>query len=346
VSGAIVRRQGTGTQFITGPCGSDADCASGCCAFNTGKCAGAIVALERDGGCGHGNASPNDDAARKLRGQPPRDPNDPFIPPGANNGGNQNNNGGATGGSGSGSGSGKPAGTQFITGPCANDGECASGCCGFNSGKCAGPIVAQERDGGCGFGNATPNDDAARKLRGQAPAQASSSSTSGSANTNTNAGANNGGSGKPAGTQFITGPCANDGECASGCCGFNSGKCAGPIIAQERDGGCGFGNSSPNDDAARKLRGQAPASTSSTSSTPATGNNNGGSGSGSGSGKLAGTQFITGQCASDGECASGCCGFNSGKCAGPIVAQERDGGCGFGNGTPNDDAARKLRGQA
>lgn len=55
------------------------------------------------------------------------------------------------------------------------------------------------------------------------------------------------GSGKPPGTQYITGPCANDGECASGCCGFNTGLCAGPIVAKERDGGCGFnGGSSPS----------------------------------------------------------------------------------------------------
>ncbi|KAL0572751.1 hypothetical protein V5O48_009215 [Marasmius crinis-equi] len=378
VSAAVVRRQGTGTQFITGPCDTDADCGSGCCGFNTGKCAGAVVALERDGGCGHGNPSPNDDAARKLRGQPPRDPNDPFIPPGGNsnaggnngaqNNGTQNNgtqnNGGAAGGA---AGSGKAPGTQFITGPCANDGECQSGCCGFNTGKCAGAIVAQERDGGCGFGNAAPNDDAAQKLRGQAPAAAAPANTNTNTSTDTGAtnnagsGANNGGaagSGKPAGTQFITGPCANDGECQSGCCGFNTGKCAGAIVAQERDGGCGFGNATPNDDAARKLRGQSPASASSAAAPPASsaaappantgaaGTNNGGSGSAAGSGKPAGTQFITGPCANDGECNSGCCGFNTGKCAGAIVAQERDGGCGFGNATPNDDAAKKLRGQA
>jgi hypothetical protein len=36
-------------------------------------------------------------------------------------------------------------GTQFITGPCTSDADCASGCCGFKSGKCAGAIVAQER---------------------------------------------------------------------------------------------------------------------------------------------------------------------------------------------------------
>uniref|UniRef100_A0A0W0FS04 Biotrophy-associated secreted protein 2 n=1 Tax=Moniliophthora roreri TaxID=221103 RepID=A0A0W0FS04_MONRR len=294
-----VPRQAPGTQFITGPCQSDADCASGCCGFNTGKCAGAIVALERDGGCGFGDAQPNDNAARKLRGEAPAAPG---TPPPANNGA-----GGAA------AGSGKPPGTQFITGPCANDGECASGCCGFNTGKCAGAIVALERDGGCGFGDAQPNDNAARKLRGrQAP-----------------------------GTQFITGPCQSDADCASGCCGFNTGKCAGAIVALERDGGCGFGDAQPNDNAARVLRGQAPAAP----GTPPPANNGAG-GAAAGSGKLPGTQFITGPCANDGECASGCCGFNTGKCAGAIVALERDGGCGFGDAQPNDNAARKLRGQA
>ncbi|KAK1236349.1 hypothetical protein PQX77_000382 [Marasmius sp. AFHP31] len=256
---AVIRRQGTGTQFITGPCKSDADCASGCCAFTTGKCAGAIVALERDGGCGFGNAAPNDDAARKLRGQPPRAPGDVFVPPG---GAAAPPAGGATppptnnGGAGGAAGSGKPAGTQFITGPCANDGECASGCCGFKTGKCAGAIIALERDGGCGFGDATPNDNAARVLRGQAPAPAGGAAPPPPPANNGGAAGGAAGSGKPPGTQFITGPCANDGECGSGCCGFNTGKCAGAIVAQERDGGCGFGNATPNDDAARKLRGQ------------------------------------------------------------------------------------------
>lgn len=57
-------------------------------------------------------------------------------------------------------------GTQFITGACTSDADCAAGCCGFNTGKCAGPVVAQQRDGGCGFGDAAPNDTAAKKLTG------------------------------------------------------------------------------------------------------------------------------------------------------------------------------------
>ncbi|KAF1845968.1 uncharacterized protein K460DRAFT_118104 [Cucurbitaria berberidis CBS 394.84] len=157
------------------------------------------------------------------------------------------------------------------------------------------------------------------------------------------------------GTQFITGPCTSDADCASSCCGFTSGKCAGPVVAQERDGGCGFGNSQPNDDAAQALTGgngntnaqadatlpvaNPPAATqpgAPAQTAPATGNE---------AGNGAGKQFITGACSSDADCAAGCCGFRSGKCAGPVVAQERDGGCGFGDGQPNDNAAQALRGQ-
>ncbi|KAF8653545.1 hypothetical protein AX16_003908 [Volvariella volvacea WC 439] len=221
-------------------------------------------------------------------------------------------------------------GTQFITGPCTSDADCASGCCGFNTGKCAGPIVAQERDGGCGFGDPVPNDRAAQILRGGSPAPAPAPAPAPPAPPAGNS---------PViapGTQFITGVCTSDADCASGCCGFNSGKCAGPIVAQERDGGCGFGDPVPNDRAAQILRGgqanpappaaPAPARNQAPPVAP-------------------GTQFITGPCNSDADCASGCCGFNTGKCAGAIVAQERDGGCGFGDAQPNDNAARRLRGK-
>ncbi len=246
----LVVAQGTGTQFITGPCKSDADCASGCCGFKTGKCAGAIIALERDGGCGFGDPQPNDNAARKLRGQAPATPSTlvSVVKPAA------------TPNNAAGNGAGNGAGKQFITGPCTGDADCASGCCGFRTGKCAGAIVAQERDGGCGFGNATPNDNAARILRGQAPAAPASSPTAAAKQapaTGQALAANPNGAGNKAGKQFITGVCTSDADCASGCCGFKTGKCAGAIVAQERDGGCGFGDATPNDTAARKLRGQA-----------------------------------------------------------------------------------------
>jgi len=219
---------GNGTQFITGPCASDADCASDCCGFNSGKCAGPVIAQTRDGGCGHGDAQPNDRAAKAFfagQGQAAPAPAPAPAAPAA-----------------------PAAGTQFITGPCNSDADCASSCCGFNSGLCAGPVIAQTRDGGCGHGDAQPNDRAAKAFfagQGQAaPAPAPAPAAGG-------AGAGNG-----AGTQFITGPCNGDSDCASGCCGFNSGKCAGAIIAQERDGGCGHGDAQPNDNAAQKLRGK------------------------------------------------------------------------------------------
>jgi hypothetical protein len=146
-------------------------------------------------------------------------------------------------------------GTQFITGPCTSDADCASGCCGFNTGKCAGPVFAQEVDGGCGFGNAQPNDNAALSLLGSATTAAVAQTTSQSTITAAAVQASTAttSASKSAGTQFITGPCTSDADCADGCCGFNTGKCAGPVIAQEIDGGCGFGNAQPNDNAARAI---------------------------------------------------------------------------------------------
>ena len=52
----------------------------------------------------------------------------------------------------------------FITDKCLRDSDCVSGCCGFKSGLCAGPVVAIERDGACGFGNSISNCNAAKLL--------------------------------------------------------------------------------------------------------------------------------------------------------------------------------------
>lgn len=176
-------------------------------------------------------------------------------------------------------------GKQFITGACTSDAACASGCCGFTSGKCAAPLVAQERGEGCGFGDAQSNNNALNAQKGASGNAGNASNNNNNANTgntgnnnNNNAtadagtgnanNANNGGnmqaeSSTPAaptpaakGKQFITGPCTSDADCASACCGFKSGKCAGPVVAQERDGGCGFGNAQPNDNAAKALQGR------------------------------------------------------------------------------------------
>ncbi|KAK7473252.1 hypothetical protein VKT23_001350 [Stygiomarasmius scandens] len=274
VTSTYVPRAAPGTQFITGPCQSDADCASGCCGFNSGKCAGPVIAQERDGGCGFGDAQPNNNAAQAIQG--PNAEAAPGVGSGAATGSGTNNagNGAAAGSdssSSSSSGTSPAPGTQFITGACTSDADCASGCCGFNSGKCAGAVIAQERDGGCGFGDAQPNNNAAQAIQGpnaeaapgvNAGSGAAASSAAAPASTAANNGASgaaagsSSGSGKPPGTQFITGPCGSDADCASGCCGFNSGKCAGAVVAQERDGGCGFGDAQPNDNAAQALRGR------------------------------------------------------------------------------------------
>ncbi|KAI1797969.1 hypothetical protein LXA43DRAFT_485 [Ganoderma leucocontextum] len=61
-TGSLVAR--SGTVHNGGRCSRDSDCASACCGFSTGKCAGAVVAQLLDGGCGHGGAHP----VHKLRG--------------------------------------------------------------------------------------------------------------------------------------------------------------------------------------------------------------------------------------------------------------------------------------
>ncbi|CAO2649023.1 Nn.00g099720.m01.CDS01 [Neocucurbitaria sp. VM-36] len=147
-------------------------------------------------------------------------------------------------------------GTQFITGTCASDAECASGCCSFQAGKCAAPFVANERGEGCGFGESQPNNNALNGQNGNANANAQASATQSAAAPAQSAPATGNGAGNGAGKQFITGTCTSDADCAAGCCAFNTGKCAGPVVAQERDGGCGFGDAQPNDNAAKALQGR------------------------------------------------------------------------------------------
>jgi hypothetical protein len=134
------------------------------------------------------------------------------------------------------------------------------------------------------------------------------------------------------GLQFITGGCLSDADCASGCCaGLASGDavCSGPAVsfAQGKQG-CGFGDqqqlqpppqqqqSEGNDDGGDAVDSTAP------------GAQNVGTGNGQ--------QFITGQCLSDADCASGCCagreGSDTAACSAVSVA-DVDGktGCGFGS---------------
>jgi hypothetical protein len=225
-----------GNQFITGPCSNDTECASDCCAFNTGKCAGAVIAQSRDGGCGRGDPFPNNRAAIAIQG--PNAERAPGVPvPGQNNG----NGGGNKAAAGNGGGGGGNTVTVKAGDTCAkiaaehntNANAIISANPGVNGG-CTNLQIGQvlKLSGGGGGGGGQEGN----KAPPPPPA-------------------NNGGSGKPPGTQFITGKCGGDADCASGCCGFRTGKCAGAVIAQERDGGCGFGNKTPNNDAARKIQG-------------------------------------------------------------------------------------------
>ncbi|KAJ7271234.1 hypothetical protein C8J57DRAFT_1226806 [Mycena rebaudengoi] len=219
-------------------------------------------------------------------------------------------------------------GNQFTTGACAVDSDCAQGCCGFNTGKCAGPVIALERDGGCGFGSGVPNANAAKAL-GQFPgAVAAFEAKQGGA-----APVQNGAAAAPApapaapkGTQFITGACATDADCAQGCCGFNTGKCAGPVIALERDGGCGFGSGKANANAAKAL-GQFPGAVAAFEAKQGV-QNRAAAAPAPALAARKGKQFINGVCNRDADCASGCCAANTGKCAGPVIALLLHGGCG------------------
>jgi len=189
-------------------------------------------------------------------------------------------------------------GAGFVTSECRSDSDCQQGCCAFNTGKCAGPDIAQTRDGGCGFGSPAPNCNVAAALKlpdcapgavngdlsdpgvqtaaafvaqldnipltprhkkgkhgsgsGAAAPAASAPATDDSSSTDSSPSST---PAAPAGNAQATvfEPCTQDSDCQEGCCAFNTGTCAGPGIAQTRDGGCGFGSPAPNCDVATLL---------------------------------------------------------------------------------------------
>ncbi|KAF4582230.1 biotrophy-associated secreted protein 2 [Ophiocordyceps camponoti-floridani] len=163
-AGAKNKGNGQGGQFIGGECLSTADCASTCCCAVEGEdfmlCSG-IGAQFQSGklGCASGSQK------------------------GANGNGNGGGNGVqglGNGGNSSGQGSqvsapqpgqqgaqsndpslarvGKGAGDQFITGPCASNADCSTGCCASNEkdpNKATCSAVLVSKDGGklgCGTG--------------------------------------------------------------------------------------------------------------------------------------------------------------------------------------------------
>ncbi|KAF9258744.1 hypothetical protein L218DRAFT_1062894 [Marasmius fiardii PR-910] len=255
VSATYIPRAAPGTQFITGPCTVDADCASGCCAFNTGKCAGAIIALTRDGGCGHGDGQSNARAAAVLRGNCPGTkvkrerpstsrryhlcPRTPLAPHVGND-----------------------QGEQFITGQCLSDADCASGCCAVlgDIGICSGPAVANEQGkSGCGFnGNGGSAMPSTTTQNGNSESDQEESTENDLDDTSSSSPPVEADGPATSGSSDIGAGCDRDSNCGTACCGFNSGKCVLAKTAPGSDGGCGRGEASPNARAAGVIDGNAP----------------------------------------------------------------------------------------
>jgi hypothetical protein len=135
------------------------------------------------------------------------------------------------------------------------------------------------------------------------------------------------------GGQFITGACLSDADCASACCAVlgAGGICSGPAVsfAQGKQG-CGFGggNAGNGGNVQQPAPPAPPAAGNAGIDTGAPGSANVGTGQG--------LQFITGQCFSDADCASGCCAGKAAgggaACAARAVATENGRtGCGFVN---------------
>ncbi|KAJ7068668.1 hypothetical protein C8F01DRAFT_1247162 [Mycena amicta] len=306
-------------------------------------------------------------------------------------------------------------GKKTVFEACASDSECQQGCCGFVSGKCAGPAVAQTNgSGGCGKGTAAPNCNVATLLGFPGTCIA------GHVNTDTNdptvqaatafaaqldgiaftpsaaapaapppagnnAAAPAGGASvaqlaaSQQGKKTVFEACSADSECQQGCCGFSSGKCAGPAVAQTNgSGGCGKGTAAPNCNVATLLgfpgtciAGHVNTDTNDPTVqaatafaaqldgiafTPSVGaaappaGNNAAAPAAAAPKSVAelaasqqGKKTVFETCGSDSECQQGCCGFSSGKCAGPAVAQTNgSGGCGHGTAVANCNVATLL----
>lgn len=210
-----------------------------------------------------------------------------------------------------GSPSGKPPGTQFITGNCSSDGDCASTCCDAKTGLCAAKLVAQQDGHGCGFDGSFTSS-----LTGGAGSSAAPVVASVVASAPVSAAS-------PAGTQFITGVCQVDGDCASTCCDAKTLLCAAKLVAEQDGHGCGgtAGTSLTSGSASAA----APPVVATAASAPAASS----TAAGTSPGKGPGGQFITGNCGSDSDCASGCCDAKTGLCAAKLVAEGNGHGCGF-----------------
>ncbi|KAJ7186141.1 hypothetical protein C8R46DRAFT_1289758 [Mycena filopes] len=166
---------------------------------------------------------------------------------------------------------------QLNDSPCTKDTDCQQGCCAFTTGICASPTIAQtDASGGCGFGAPAPNCNVVASLgipacvAGAVNGNLSDPAVTAAASNFFNAVVSSirlpSPSDPPSSihlprvasqtskkTVFET--CKADSECQQGCCGFKTGKCAGPGIAQTNgSGGCGFGAKHPNCNVAAALK--------------------------------------------------------------------------------------------
>lgn len=326
---------GAGQQFIGGECINSKDCAAtACCAFNDngrGVCSG-LGAQNQAGktGCGFGDGGTSPAVSLSTSVAPAA--TSVAAAPNAGNAAAGTVDSSAPGSQNVGTGNGQ----QFITGQCLSDADCASGCCAKPKGVCSAVAVAFDSGKqGCGFSStavaaaeATPS--AAVAVTPPAPATAVDISTPAAGVDSSLPGSQNVGVGN--GQQFITGQCFSDADCASGCCANPKGICSAVAVAFDSGKqGCGFtttGTGSANAPAAVSSAVASPAAAPATGSTTvavdttAAGSQN--------VGKANGQQFITGQCLSDADCASGCCANPKGVCSAVAVAFDSGKqGCGF-----------------
>lgn len=266
--------KGDGSQFITGQCFSNADCASTCCNKNTGLCnaIGAVGIDACDFQAGGAAATPPPNNA------PVTNPAIDTSKPGSQN-------------------VGKGDGSQFITGQCLSNADCASTCCNKNTGVC-------NAIGAVGIESCQPGDGGAiPPAQPVAAPPLSDTMTRPAANPavdTSKPGSQNVGKGD--GSQFITGQCLSNADCASTCCNKNTGVCnaIGAVGIENCQPGAGGVSAAPPANAPAA----SPANPAIDTTKP--GSQNVGKGDGS--------QFITGQCLSNADCASTCCNKNTGVC--------------------------------
>lgn len=264
-------------------------------------------------------------------------------------------------------------GVQFIGGQCLSAADCASGCCatlprgGETIGVCSG-LGAQFQAGkqGCGFsgggGAATPpsmtgNGNGNNNGNNNTPPPTTGGASTGGTTAGVQPsplkpdpnGAGNVGNGR--GAQFITGGCLSNADCASNCCAtINTGTepafgiCSGPAVSfQNGKQGCGFNAATAGNNNEPPSNGSIdvvpvpddpPAQVGGGTVKPSglVPDVNGAKNVGNGRGE----QFITGECLSDADCASGCCALVNtgvkkfGICSGPGAnTQNGKQGCGF-----------------